>query len=148
MSKLYLMIGLPGSGKTTIAKELERLTNALYICPDDIRQEICGDANDQSKNSEVWETAYKRLELYLSHDDTVIFDDTNVTVERRAEVLSHTDSDTECIAIFVNSPYHVCVERNNKRDRKVPEDVIKRMMNKLQKPYKREGFESVVVIFD
>lgn len=32
---LFLMVGLPGSGKTTRAKELERETGAIRFTPDE-----------------------------------------------------------------------------------------------------------------
>lgn len=42
---LYILTGLPGSGKSTWAKE--NLPNAVVVCKDTIREEICGDVNDQ-----------------------------------------------------------------------------------------------------
>jgi len=35
-SILHLICGLPGSGKTTLAKKLEREHTAIRLCPDEI----------------------------------------------------------------------------------------------------------------
>ena len=49
---LYVMVGLPGSGKSHIAEELARENNAVVYSMDDIRGELCGNVEDQSRNDE------------------------------------------------------------------------------------------------
>ena len=46
MTTLFLICGLPGSGKTTLAKELERSHNALRLCPDEWITRVLADPND------------------------------------------------------------------------------------------------------
>lgn len=60
MNKLYMMIGLPASGKSTIAKELSKSEDAVIVSSDEIRREL-GDINDQSQNTKVFEEVEKRL---------------------------------------------------------------------------------------
>ena len=60
MTKLYMMIGLPASGKSTIAKEIAKSEDAVIVSSDEIRQEF-GDVNDQSQNAKVFEEVEKRL---------------------------------------------------------------------------------------
>jgi len=69
MGNLYIMIGLPGSGKDTIAKKIQavdRLKNVI-LSSDDIRIELFG-WEDQSKNGQVFEEMNKRCKEYLSKD--------------------------------------------------------------------------------
>ena len=60
MVKFYMMIGLPASGKSTIAKEISESEDAVIVSSDEIRREM-GDVNDQSKNTEVFEEVERRL---------------------------------------------------------------------------------------
>ena len=46
MATLFLICGLPGSGKTTLAKELEQTHNALRLCPDEWITRVLADPND------------------------------------------------------------------------------------------------------
>jgi predicted kinase len=46
MSTLFLICGLPGAGKTTLAKDLEQTHNALRLCPDEWITQILADPND------------------------------------------------------------------------------------------------------
>lgn len=60
MVKFYMMIGLPASGKSTIAKEIAESEDAVIVSSDEIRKEF-GDVNDQSQNARVFEEAERRL---------------------------------------------------------------------------------------
>lgn len=46
MATLFMICGLPGSGKTTLAKRLEISENALRLCPDEWIAQIRADPND------------------------------------------------------------------------------------------------------
>ena len=68
---LYIMIGLPGSGKDTIAKQIQavdRLKNVV-LSSDNIRMELFG-WEDQSKNGRVFEEMNKRCKEYLDRKST------------------------------------------------------------------------------
>ncbi|MBS6196584.1 MAG: ATP-binding protein [Clostridiales bacterium] len=75
MATLHLMIGLPGSGKTTEAMRLEKEYHALRLTPDEWHLHLFGnDFTDSGENTEhdirhtkieelMWETAEKLLVL-------------------------------------------------------------------------------------
>ena len=51
MATLHLLCGLPGSGKTTLAKELEKQHAALRLTSDEWMERIVGDGfNDEKKD--------------------------------------------------------------------------------------------------
>ena len=71
---LHLMVGLPGSGKTTRAKELEQECGALRLTPDEWHLQLFGndfpgpDHDDRHSRVEwlMWCTARRALELGVS----------------------------------------------------------------------------------
>lgn len=46
MATLFLICGLPGAGKTTLAKQLENEYSAFRLCPDEWIAQILADPND------------------------------------------------------------------------------------------------------
>src|SRR5258708_5633784 len=70
MATLHLICGLPGSGKTTLAKQLERDLPALRLAPDEWMARIVGDGFDDAKRAAVeavqWEIAARALSLGIN----------------------------------------------------------------------------------
>lgn len=67
MATLFLLCGLPGSGKTTLAKQLERDQPALRLTPDEWIGSLLFDPYDESKREKVeslqWQVATQALHL-------------------------------------------------------------------------------------
>ena len=150
MNKIILAIGVPGSGKTTFVKEFAQKNDYIYICPDDIREELTGSAADQSKNREVWDEARKRLSEFLKNGKTVVFDAAFTYGEARKKFIAfakeHGAQKVE--GIFFNTPLDVIKERNQNRERKVIESELDRMNNDLSAllPTVEDGFDSVFTV--
>lgn len=148
MSTLYMLIGLPGSGKSFYAKNLSEKTEAIIHSSDAIREELLGSEEDQSESPKVFELLHCRVKKDLSNGRDVIYDATNINSKRRRAFLQELIKyDCKKIAIFIATPYEKCLERNNTRNRKVPEQVIKRMYMSFNVPCIQEGFDEVRVIY-
>lgn len=80
MTTLYIMAGLPASGKSHIAESICKKTGAEIICKDDLREQLCGDVNDQSKNKEIHQIYLQKLKEELMAGRSVIADATNIYV--------------------------------------------------------------------
>ena len=67
MPALHLICGLPGSGKTTLAKRIENEAPALRLVPDEWMARLVGDGYDEEKRAAVeavqWEIAARALSL-------------------------------------------------------------------------------------
>jgi predicted kinase len=145
MADLKIAVGLPASGKSTYG---ERLKDYTIISSDKIREEVFGDINDQTHNTEVFNIIFKRTRETLKAGGNVYLDATNLVAKRRiAFINSFKDIPNvsfSCV-LFV-PPYETCLERNSKRDRKVPEEVIARMLRRFEPPHYSEGFEEIKVL--
>lgn len=69
MPTLYLMVGLPGAGKTTMAKQIESERGALRFTPDDWILALGLDPFDEPMRAKIealqWDVAARALKLGL-----------------------------------------------------------------------------------
>ena len=143
------LIGVSGSGKTTFANKYFKSTEVLSS--DYFRGLISDDENNQLVSKAAFETLYyvanKRLELGL----LAVIDATNVQKEARVSVLKLAkEQDCHAVAIVLNLPEKVCIERNKERsDRSFGDNVIKGQKVQLQRSIRnlqKEGFRYVYVL--
>lgn len=147
--KIALMsIGIPGSGKTTILKPLAERYGLAYINRDDIREEILGDARDQSHNEAVWQEANRRTIEALAADKGVVLDGTFVESWKRKDMVSllHEAGASAIIGVVADVPLPVALERNRARTREVPESVIEKLykIRMAEPPTLEEGFDAII----
>ena len=62
--RLIILCGLPGSGKTTLARRLERATHAVRLCPDEWMADLEIDPYDEGFRARL-EARFTRLALAL-----------------------------------------------------------------------------------
>lgn len=148
MGALVIGIGIPGSGKTTFLKELAEQERYAYIAPDDIREELTGDALDQSHNREAWEIAQDRMRAHLLQGKGVAFDATFAKGhERRAFLTNARASGAEQIhGYWFDIPLEVARTRNAARRRTVRDHALVRMDTLIREdpPLFSEGLDTLV----
>lgn len=143
---LYITVGIPGSGKSTGIKKLLETVDAEVICPDDIREEVSGNAADQSQNEKVWKIAFSRLHKALKGDKSVIFDATSVNPKARKPLVKiGKQYKCEIVACVFPVTLQVAIQRQANRDRKVPDSVIENFYNRFKMPSVSEGFDRIFV---
>ena len=145
MVTFYMTIGLPGAGKDYYVKHY--LDSCTHIASDDIRAEVFGDVNDQTHNSEVFQIMFKRTVEALKSGKDVVYNATNLSRKRRMAFLrsiAHI-KDVRKVAIVFCTPLEVAIERNNNRERKVPEDVIISMAKRFDVPHMNEGYSDIIL---
>ena len=139
--KVLLLRGLPGSGKTTYAKELVS-DGWVRSSKDDLRSMM-----DNGKWSKGNEKRVLRLRDQIIRDavnsgSNVVVDDTNFEDRHRDHISALAE---ECGAdfevLFIDTPLEECISRNENRANKVPLSVINNMYKKYIAPLREKHVE-------
>lgn len=143
-----MLVGLPGSGKSTYAKQWVEKHGGVIHSSDAIREELTGNVNEQKLNSKVFEVLHNRVKEDLRNAKHVVYDATNINSKRRKAFLQQL-SNINCVkrACIIASPYEVCLEQNERRDRVVPEEVIEKMYRNFEVPYWHEGWDDIRIFY-
>lgn len=147
MSKLYVTIGIPGAGKSTWLENNKDSLDYVIHSSDNIRAEL-GDVNDQSKNELVFTTLHKRIKEDLLNGKNVAYDATNLKRKNRLHFLRQIEHiPCEKICVLFATPIECCKANNANRERKVPEEVIERMIRNFEIPAYAEGWNDIKIVY-
>lgn len=133
MKKLIVLKGIPGSGKSTWAKEkCEREPDFIRINRDDIRIEY---SREYSKKFEklVKKTEKAQALLALSEGWNVILDDTNFNASDLIQEIIAEGPDLEVEYKEFDTPLEECIKRDAARPKPVGEAVIRSFWNRYVK---------------
>jgi len=148
--RFIILVGLPGSGKTTWRKtKVAQGYKGVVINPDDIRKTVFGVYFDPKKERDVWDYIYRKVRRALLKGESICFDATNVKKKRRQALIKLGHEYNAYIeAIYFKVPSEVAFKRNMERpaDERVPLGIMMRMIKNIQPPECSEGFDSVKVI--
>lgn len=119
---LFLMCGLPCSGKTTLAKQLENEKKALRLTPDEWMARIVGDGYDEKSRAIVeaiqWEIAARCLTLGIN----VILDFGFWTRAEREDFRTRAQNLGARVELcYLNVPMEELLSRSNIRNTSTPE---------------------------
>jgi predicted kinase len=141
---VVLAIGLPGSGKSSWFKR----HNVVPLSSDMVRSLLFDDVREQRFQDLVFSNLRSMLKARLIARRPMNYvDATNLTPhERHSWIKLAKDYGYEVQAVLFDVPLEVCLERNQKRQRVVAEDVMRRMSAKLRAPTFDEGFSKITVV--
>ncbi|HVS58573.1 MAG TPA: ATP-binding protein [Candidatus Saccharimonadales bacterium] len=120
MSKatLYLMVGYPGSGKTTTAKIIHELTGAEHVWADKERHERFGEVYRQADSDELYRILNDRTAQLLQAGKSVVFD-TNFNYRKDRDSLRQiaTEAGATPVVLWLQTPketaFHRAVTQTN-----------------------------------
>jgi len=118
---LHIMVGLPRSGKSTVAKGM----GSPIVEPDAIRKAMHGTAWRAEVEPLVWGIAHIMVDsLFIAGHDDVVIDATNHTRERRSQWISDKYAiQFHCVATDKDT----CIERAIQTGQQYLVPVIERM---------------------
>lgn len=151
--KMWITIGLPGSGKTSWCKrQFSKLRRgkAIWHSRDEVRFQMVGEDEDYfSKEKQVFKKWIQGIQQSLN-DSTILdiyVDATHLTKDSRKKLLHALTipKGVEIIWVVFNVPFEVCKHRNGLRTGRlrVPEEALEEMARKVT--YPNNGNKIVII---
>ena len=152
MTTLYVLVGVPGSGKTTwIGHQRIDGDNTVIVSTDKYVEQY---ARSVGKTySEVFQeympTAVDKMAQTVveafQNNKIVIWDQTSTTVNTRAKKLRMTPKHYKKIAVVFQTPRKELHDKFlNRPGKEIPDEVIQDMITKFVYPTLDEGFDEIV----
>ena len=146
MSKLIIMCGIPGSGKSTWAKAHMSSVFDEYVSRDEIRFALVKEGESYfSREDEVFKTFCRRIDMGLRSEATVWADATHLNMKSRLKLLYNLkEKPDEIEIVWMNTDYETAIARNEQRAGTrsyVPPEIIKKMLYVMAPPeFKEDKF--------
>ena len=128
MNELIILIGIPGSGKTTYYLNNYEGTH-LHI------------------NLDTLKTRGRETAIFKAAVDTntdIVIDNTNITREKRKKYIDYVKNKNYTIVAihFIEEP-ETCIQRIQSRLRKVPAGIVHQFHKEIEKPSFDEGVHTI-----
>ena len=139
---LYILCGIPGSGKTIYSRTLARQLNAKLYCYDDI---------PQSSNPSKFEALHGRMWADILDDlrsnNAVVCDDLHTTKKQRIDILNAVkEVDCRKTLIVMNTPLEECIIRNANRKDRLPDCILTYIHKTFEPPDLSEGWSEILYL--
>ena len=139
---IWLLSGLPGSGKSTWARQKITENGGVWCSRDEVRFSIVKEDEEYfSHENEVFNTWIKQINEALENPEVenVYIDATHLNDKSRNKVLNRLTKNIDIekiINVLFLTPLETCLERNKQRSGRavVPEEVIRNMAKTFQIP--------------
>lgn len=150
MPTLFIMLGYPGSGKTTTSKVIHEITGATHLWADKIRREMFDEPNySHQENLKLYKHLNQEAAELLAAGNDVIYD-TNFNFYRDRSRMYETAKDhgADCKLIWVKAPKETAAERAidgahlqpTRILGNMPRETFDRMSRNLEEPRTDEKF--------
>ena len=158
-AKIIVLVGLPGSGKSTLRDRLvdEHVgDDFVIISSDEEIENLCADEGitytegfDKfiGKATHIMKQKFREA---VNNGNNIIWDQTNLTPKKRRGILKQVPDDYFKEAISVEVTSIQLRERLDRREREtgkhIPPHVVENMAKSYLPPTKAEGFDNVTIV--
>ena len=151
MSTIYIAVGLPGSGKSTYAKNFIKDKDIEYLSSDELRAVFGKGEDDQTVTPLVFGHIKRKVDEFLKDCKNVLVDATSVNRKERADYITTAKKyGAKVVALVFKMDRQGLIDRNKKRGqeggRVVPDWVIDKMLAKFEEPSHSEGIDEVIYV--
>ena len=153
---IYVLIGVPGSGKSTWSKKLmeSSIREFVVVSSDAVIDEIAAEKGltySQAFGDYIGlatSKAKQRFREGLNADKDIIFDQTNVSKKKRRGILQQVPKHYRKVAVVFNTEDREVKNRLDKRAKEtgkyIPESVMADMYHRWESPTRDEGFDEII----
>lgn len=132
MNVLYIMVGIPASGKSFAANVIASEVEGVVVSRDSIRFSFINENDGYfSREAQVFLSFVEEIQSHLDKGETVIADATHLTEGSRKRLINNLNlkNTSYIVPVVMNTSLSECLKRNDKRKGrfKVPSGTIKDM---------------------
>lgn len=134
MNILYVMCGIPGSGKSTLSKKIASENDAVRFSLDEM-----GYVRQHKLIPHIVEA--------LKNGESVVADSLYIKAQWRAELLEAVkDMDIKRVLLYMDVPLDVCIQRNRGREYPLHDFVVEHQFERFEPPALEEGWDEIIYV--
>lgn len=153
MPKAYILVGVPGSGKSTWIANQSFNFDRTIVASTDYHVEKYAKEVGKTYSDVFKEFMPRAVHLMIDdvldafeHDLDVVWDQTSTTVHTRAKKLRMIPVNYKKIAVVFKTPTTSELQQRlaSRPGKEIPWEVISRMIDNFEQPSEQEGFDKII----
>lgn len=151
--KLYVLVGVPASGKSTWVSKQPWAKDCVYVSTDQYVEEYAKSIGKTYNEvfTEIMPTAVKNMTRDVinarNQNLDIIWDQTSTSVNSRRKKFNMLPEYHAIAVVFKTPPSEEHTRRLNSRPGKsIPINIVTQMIKSFEMPTKEEGFQEVLII--
>ena len=145
---VYILVGLPGSGKTTWAKNVQAKLKAAIVSRDMVRFSIYGlefDRDYEDKVNRIFWSIY--LTLLDLKEKIIIIDCTNLRKQTRLSLLKAAHQrQRKVVAVIFDIAPEICWQRKHSTESAMKYEEFQVLAKVYEPVNQEEGFEEIIKV--